>query len=178
MAWAMRLSEVMMPVPPLCSAKRVTASILGPMDPAAKPWSREMARISATVTSPIGRAWAVPQSVTAESTSVAMTRTSAEVCRAIRAAVRSLSITASMPLRVPSLAADGGDAPAAGAHHEVALGQQRVGGRAVEALERLRRGHHPAPAAVGHLDEVLAVLDQHPRLVLGQVATDRLGRGR
>ena len=92
-----RSSEVIAPVPPVRSTNRATASTFGPMEPAANCCSVAITRSAVASTSSIGRAVGVPQSATTFSTSVAMTRTSASTCSASSAAVRSLSITASMP---------------------------------------------------------------------------------
>ena len=93
---------VMTARPPPCSTKRQAASTLGPIDPLAKWPSAASARISPTVTRPTGAASGVPKRSTACGTSVAMTSTSTVIDRASRAAPRSLSMTASTPVSVPS----------------------------------------------------------------------------
>ena len=100
---------------------------------------------------------------TAFSTSVAITSASASTERARTAAVRSLSMTASIPRTLPSSVADHGDAAAAGRHDDVAgvhEGEQGVG---VEDLERLGRGDDASPALLAAVLPGLAVLDEQLR---------------
>ena len=71
--------------------------------------------------------------------------------------------------------ADDRDAAAAGADdHVAAVGERPDGGR-VEHLERLGRRDDAAPAPVAAVLPGLAVLDEGARLVLREVAADRLG---
>ncbi len=82
------------------------------------------------------------------------------------------------PAQRPVRVAHHRDPASAGAHHDVpGVGQGRDRGR-VEHLDRLRGGDHPPPALGAAVLPDLAVLHQGAGLVLGQVATDRLGRVR
>ena len=110
---------------PPARTNRRAASTFGPIEPDAKWPAAAYASISASVTRPMSWASGVPQPATAWATSVAMTSTSAPTARASRAAVRSLSMTASTPWTAPSAAADDGDAAAAGRDDDVAGGEQR-----------------------------------------------------
>ena len=86
---------------PVALTKRQAASIFGPIDPLGNaPAPR--ASSSPGVVRPMGRARSVPWSSSTLATSVRRSSRSAPSSRARRAAVRSLSITASTPRRSPS----------------------------------------------------------------------------
>lgn len=86
-ASAMQGSEVMAAGRPVRRTKRQAAATFGPMLPLANSSRSASASISARLTSPSGRASAVPQPATAFSTSVAMISRSATSSAASSAAV-------------------------------------------------------------------------------------------
>ena len=95
---------------------------------------------------------------------------------ASRAAVRSLSMTASTPRRLPSASRTTGmPPPPAATTTWPDSTSARIAPRSRISIG-LGRGDDAAPALVAAVLPLLAVLDHLLRLVGGQVATDRLGR--
>ena len=118
-------------------------------------------RAAGTVTRPSGSASGVPKRSTAWGTSVATTSTSASTVRGEQGRAEVLVDdgldAAQGAVGVP----DDGDAAAAVGDDDEAGLDQRVHGRRVEDLQRLRRGDDPAPALLAAVLPRLAVLDQH-----------------
>src|SRR5581483_3617331 len=88
---------------PLRSTNLHAASTFGPIEPAANVWARSSAGVAQLITV----APAVPKPCSTYGTSVASTSRSAWSCSARSAALRSLSMTASTPLRPVSVSTTG-----------------------------------------------------------------------
>src|SRR5262249_20711614 len=155
----MRSSAVMIAHSPPPSTNRHAASTFGPIEPLAKWPAAAYPRSSATVTAPSGVACGVPQPTTAAGTSVAISRIrGAAPHGAARGGAGVLVAPRRPAARCPARLAPRRPPAAAVGHHHEPGGQQGHHGRRVEHLERLRGGHHPAPAALAAVLPELAVV--------------------